>query len=84
MIWTKTALFGALLLVCSINALNLGEYFRYDRETQLKNGEEESIFIKLAAPVHFFSETYDNIYVSTARFICERKRVQIEGETHLN
>lgn len=67
MIWRKIALFGALLLVCSVNGLNLGEYFEYDRETQLKNGEEESIFIKLASPVHFFSETYDNIYVSTNR-----------------
>lgn len=64
MIFKNLYFIGFLLCICTCYGLKLDDHFEYNKEIQIKNGEEEFKLIKLPTPVHFFSDTYDHVYVS--------------------
>lgn len=51
-----------------LDSLNLKELYRYTDEAtylvQLNNGDSETASMQLDTPIHFYSESYDLIYVS--------------------
>lgn len=47
-----------------VGALEISDFYEYDRSIRLENGDNQFEIIKLDTPIHFFSDTFDTIYVS--------------------
>lgn len=47
-----------------VGALEISEFYEFDRSVRLENGDNQFEIIKLDTPIHFFSDTFDTIYVS--------------------
>lgn len=46
------------------SAIEVSEFYEFDKTIRLENGENKFEIIKLATPINFFSDTFDHIYVS--------------------
>lgn len=45
-------------------SLEVSDFYDFERTVQLENGADKSEFVRLDAPINFFSDIYDHIYVS--------------------
>lgn len=48
-------------------ALEISDFYEYNKIVQLENGDNKFEIIKLDTPINFFSDTFDHIYVSMNR-----------------
>jgi nidogen (entactin) len=64
--WKLNLVIFSLALICACEALTRDDLFEYNNEPSeiLPRGDEQFEFVKLNTPVHFYSDTYDHIYVS--------------------
>lgn len=76
-----------ILFVCLVfgaqhfgRALEVSDFYEYDRSVRLENGDNKFEVIKLDTPINFFSDTYDLIYVS----IYERMHGASVGRTKMH
>lgn len=54
-------------------AIGTNELYQYSNANQLEHGLDKFKFLKLDTPIHFFSDTYDHIYVSDLAALCVLK-----------
>lgn len=53
-----------LALASFSRSLEVSDFYDFERTVRLENGADKSEFVKLDAPINFFSDIYDHIYVS--------------------
>lgn len=60
----------AILMACAhvSYSLEIGDFYDFDRTVRLENGLDKSELIKLNTSINFFSDIYDQIYVSNKNF----------------
>lgn len=49
-------------------SLEVSDFYDFERSVRLENGLEKSELIKLEKPINFYSDIYDQIYVSDRHF----------------
>lgn len=73
-------------------AIGINELYQYSKANELEHGLDKFRFLKLDTPIHFYSDTYDHIYVSgiveygsavfsILRIICKLKRKKKKRNT---
>lgn len=61
-VWRSIVLLLALAQFS--RSLEVSDFYDFERTVRLENGVDKSEFVKLDAPINFFSDIYDHIYVS--------------------
>lgn len=54
-----------LALTQSGRSLEISDFYDFEREYRLENGANKNEFVKLDTQIHFYSDVYDHIYVSS-------------------
>lgn len=69
----KSLIFQIIFVLLSFTqfgrSLEVSDFYDFERTVLLENGLEKSELIKLEKPINFYSDMYDQIYVSDRHFL---------------